>query len=266
MSTDEFLSTFAGRPDGAVDPMVSARSAMRGPLPKRFYKEASVVATEGGFQIALDGKGAKTPVKRPLSVPDQALAEAIAAEWQAQGSHIDPSAMPLTCLINAALDGVADQVEAVREEIVRYAGNDALCYRTSEPPRLTERQLRVWDPILAWVKAEHGIALHLAEGVIHVSQPEESIAAAAKAVAAVPAPLALAALNTITTLTGSAMIALAVWHGHLRADAAWAAAHVDEDFQIEVWGQDHEAAVRRASRRVQFDTAVLLLRTAVPPV
>ena len=262
MSTDEFLSTFAGRPDGAVDPMVSARSAMRGPLPKRFYKEASVIATEGGFQIVLDGKGVKTPAKRPLAVPDQALAEAIAAEWQAQDTHIDPSAMPLTCLINAALDGVADQIEAVREEIVRYAGNDALCYRTGEPPRLAERQLKVWDPILAWARAEHGIVLNLAEGVIHVSQPEASIAAAAKAISAVPVPLGLAALSTITSLTGSAVIALALWHNHLDADAAWSAAHLDEDFQIEVWGQDHEAAIRRANRRIQFDAAVRLLKSA----
>jgi chaperone required for assembly of F1-ATPase len=263
MSTDEFLSTFAGRPDGAVDPMVSARSAMRGPFPKRFYKQASVIATEGGFQIALDGKGVKTPVKRALAVPDQSLAEAIAAEWQAQGSHIDPSSMPLTCLINAALDGVADQAGAVREEIIRYAGNDALCYRTSEPPRLTERQNLVWNPILAWAEAELGLKLNLAEGVIHVAQPDESIAAAAKAVAAVPAPLGLAALNTITTLTGSAIVALALWHGYLDADAVWVAAHVDEDFQIEVWGQDHEAAVRRANRRIQFDAAVLVLQGAV---
>lgn len=262
MSTDEFLNTFAGRPDGAVDPMVSARSAMRGPLPKRFYKQASVIAADGGFQIALDGKGVKTPVKRPLCVPHQALAGAIAAEWQVQDTHIDPSTMPLTCLVNAALDGVADQVEAVRGEIVRYAGNDALCYRTSEPPRLTGRQNLVWNPILAWARAELGLVLNLAEGVIHVAQPDESVAAAAKAVAAVPAPLALAALNTITTLTGSAIIALAVWRGHLDADAAWTAAHVDEDFQIDVWGQDHEAEVRRANRRIQFDAAVMVLKSA----
>lgn len=264
MSTDEFLSTFAGRPDGAVDPMVSARSAMRGPLPKRFYRQASIIAMEGGYQVTLDGKGVKTPAKRPLSVPDRVLADVIAAEWQAQGTHVDPATMPVTCLINAALDGVADQAGAVREEIVRYAGNDALCYRTSEPPRLAERQRLVWDPVLAWIKAEHGIALHLAEGVIHVRQPDESITTAARAIAGVPAPIGLAALNTITTLTGSAIVALAVWYGHLDTDAAWAAAHLDEDFQIEVWGQDHEAAVRRANRRIQFDAAVLVLRSAKP--
>jgi chaperone required for assembly of F1-ATPase len=262
MSTDEFLTTFAGRPEGAVDPMVSARAAMRGPLPKRFYKDVSVLAVEGAFQIGLDGRSVKTPAKRPLTVPERALAEALAAEWQAQGTHVDPSTMPLTCLVNAALDGVADQAVAVREEIVRYAGNDALCYRTTEPPRLSERQRLVWDPVLAWAKSELCIALALADGVIHVPQSPESLAAATKVVAAVPAPLALAALNTITTLTGSAIIALAVWHGHLDADAAWAAAHVDEDFQIEVWGQDHEAAVRRANRRIQFDAAVRVLKSA----
>lgn len=263
MSTDEFLNTFAGRPDGAVDPMVSARAAMRGPLPKRFYKEAGVQAVADGFQITLDGRGVKTPAKRPLTVAGQELAEAVAAEWQAQETQIDPSTMPLTCLINAALDGVADQVEAVRDEIVRYAGNDMLCYRTAEPPRLAERQLKVWDPVLAWARAELGLHLHLAEGVMHIGQPEESLAQAQKAVTAVSVPLGLAALNTITTLTGSAVLALALHHNHLDADEAWNAAHLDEDFQIEVWGQDPEAEVRRANRRIQFDAAVKLLRSAI---
>lgn len=261
MSTDEFLSVFAGRPDGAADPMVSARAAMRAPLPKRFYTQASVLAGDGVFQIGLDGRPVKTPAKRPLAVAHQALAEAMAAEWQAQQSHIDPAGMPLTCLVNAALDGVADQVEAVRDEIIRYSANDALCYRSEEPPRLAARQKEIWDPVLDWASAELGISLILAEGVIHRPQPAASIAAAGKAIAAVPAPLGLAALNALTTLTGSAMIALALAHGRLDADAAWAAAHVDEDFQIEVWGQDHEAQVRRANRRIQFDAAVQVLRS-----
>lgn len=262
MSTDEFLSTFAGRPEGAVDPMVSARAAMRGPLPKRFYSAVTVQPHGEMFQIALDGRGVKTPAKRALALPSSALAEAVAGEWAAQDSQIDPATMPITCLVNAALDGVADHVEAVRDEIQRYAGNDALCYRTQEPPRLAERQRLVWDPVLAWARAGLGIDLRLAEGVMHVAQGEAAMARARQAIAAVPAPLALAALQSITTLCGSAVLALALAHGHLDADAAWAAAHLDEDFQIEIWGQDHEAQVRRANRRGQFDAAVTVLRAA----
>lgn len=262
MATDEFLSTFAGRPEGAVDPMVSARAAMRGPLPKRFYAAVSVMPQGEAFQIVLDGRGVKTPAKRVLALPSSPLAKAVAAEWAAQATHIDPATMPITCLVNAALDGVADQAGAVRDEIVRYLGNDAVCYRTQEPPRLAERQKVVWDPILAFARDRLDLDLLLADGVMHVAQGTAAMAAARRAIASVPAPFALAALHGITTLAGSAVIALALMHGHLDADAAWAAAHLDEDFQIEVWGQDHEAEVRRANRRAQFDAAVTVLKYA----
>jgi chaperone required for assembly of F1-ATPase len=260
MSTDDFLNVFAGRPMGAVDPMMSARSNMRGNLPKRFYTDVAVIPAPEGFGIGLDGRPVKTPAKRLLTVPSRNVAEALAAEWRAQGERIDPSDMPLTCLVNAALDGVADQVEAVRAEIVAYAGNDALCYRAGDPPRLVDRQREVWDPILAWARSELGLRLVLAEGIMPVAQPMDSLAAAAVAVTEVPAPLGIAGLHSVTTLTGSAVLSLALWRRHLDADAAWDAGHLDEDFQIGVWGQDEEAAQRRASRRRQFDAAVLLLR------
>lgn len=259
MSTDDFLDIFGGRPMGAVDPMVSARSGMRNNLPKRFYTDVAVIPGPGGFGIGLDGRAVKTPAKLPLTVPSRVVAEALAVEWRAQAERIDPGDMPLTCLVNAALDGVEHNVDAVRAEIVAYAGNDALCYRAGDPPRLAERQCEMWDPILAWAKAELGLGLDLAEGIIHVTQPPESVAAAAVAVAGVPAPLALAGLHGVTTLTGSALLGLALWHGHLTPDAVWSAGHLDEDFQIEVWGEDHEASVRRTLRRRQFDAAVLVL-------
>lgn len=250
---------FDGPSHGQPSPMVAAQQSQKAALPKRFWREAGIAQTADGFVLILDGRAARTPGKRPLTAPTRAAAEALAAEWSAVADLIDPAHMPLTRLINSAIDGVADRAGEVRADIVKYAGSDLLCYRAAEPERLVARQTELWDPLLRWAREELGGRLSLAEGVMFVEQPEDALAAIGRAVDATPAPHALAALHSITTLTGSAVIALAVARKRISADEAWIAAHVDEDVQMEAWGADEEALARRKLRRAEFDAAVRLL-------
>ena len=260
MSTDAFLSLFSGRDDAApVDPMKAAQGSMRNALPRRFYKQAGTDLRNGQWHLVLDGRPARTPAKRFLAIENSAVAQALAAEWQAQDEVIHPATMPLTRLLNAALDGVALQPEAVRDEIVRYGGNDLICYRADAPAELVQLQGEAWDPLMAWSRVHLGASLLLARGIVHVEQPASAIKAIQDAVAGVAAPVPLAALSMVTTLTGSSVISLALAHGHLDADAAWNAAHVDEDYQSRVWGVDDEAIARLVNRRRDFAAAALVL-------
>ena len=247
----------------SANPMKAAQRLSRPILPKRFYREVGVDAVDGGFAVTLDGKRAKTPGRRILLVEDRELAEAVAAEWAAQEDTIDPTTMPLTRIVNSAIDGVAERADAVRAEIVAYAGTDLLCYRASGPDALVARQADAWNPVLSWAERTLGGRFVLAEGVIHVAQPEETLAKVAAAFAPL-APLPLAALHVITTLTGSALLALAVLRRQLSAEDAWRAAHVDEDWQIAQWGEDREASLRRAARWTDMAAAARILRHAVP--
>jgi chaperone required for assembly of F1-ATPase len=259
MSTDAFLQRFGAPGARQPDPVAAAQGAMRNALPKRFYENAAVLEKDGLFHVALDGRTARTPARNALAVTSRPVAEALAAEWQAQAERIDPAAMPVTRLVNSALDGVADQAAAVRAEIVRYAGSDALCYRAGEPDNLVERQRAVWDPIIAATEAALGARFVLAEGIVFAEQPAPVLEAVTRRVAELPAPLALAGAHSVMTLTGSAILTLALADGRLDEEQAWAAAHLDEDYQIAIWGQDEEAAERRTTRRREFAAAVLLL-------
>jgi chaperone required for assembly of F1-ATPase len=259
MSTDAFLARFGAPGASQPDPVAAAQSAMRNALPRRFYEQAAVLERDGLFHVALDGKTARTPARKPLAVTSRPAAEALAAEWQAQLEKIDPARMPLTRLVNSALDGVVDQQEAVRAEIVRYAGSDALCYRAAEPDTLVERQGAIWNPIITGVEAAIGARFVLAEGVTFAAQPAGTLEAVAARVATIPAPLSLAGAHNVMTLTGSTILMLALADGQLDPDAVWNAAHLDEDYQIAIWGQDEDAAERRVIRRREFDAAALLL-------
>jgi chaperone required for assembly of F1-ATPase len=228
-------------------------------LPKRFYTTVTVEAEPEGFAIRLDGRGARTPGRKPFVMPTRALAEAVAAEWAAQVEVIDPGRMPLTRLANTALDGVYDAAEAVAGEVVKYAGSDLLCYRAGFPDKLVARQNAQWDPVLDWAEEALGARFALAEGVVFVEQPQDAIGAVRAAVAGFSSPFVLAALHVMTTLTGSALLALAVAQGRLTPEEAWAAAHVDEDVQIEFWGEDAEAMARRAARWREFEAAATTL-------
>jgi chaperone required for assembly of F1-ATPase len=225
-------------------------------LPKRFYNTASVEKTSRGpgYAVLLDGRAVRTPKKQPLVVPTKALAEAIAAEWQAQGANIDPSTMPLSKLAITTIDGVAANAAAVADDIVKFAGSDLLSYRAEAPAELAVRQAHAWDPILRWADKELGAEFETGAGVMPIAQSRQAVDKIAAAVAPFE-PFALAALHVMTTLTGSALLALAHAKGRLSAAEAWAAAHVDEDWQIARWGEDMEAAARRARRRAEMQAA-----------
>jgi chaperone required for assembly of F1-ATPase len=242
----------------AVDPMESARRSSRAVQRKRFYANAGVGETDGGFTVTLDGKPIKTPSGRTVIVPSRSLAETIAAEWNAQGENIEPLTMPLTRLANSVVQGVVDQAEAVRDDVAKYVASDLLFYRAGHPEGLVAREASHWDPVLFWAAEALGAHFILAEGVMHVSQPQSAIAAAR---AGLPAdPWAIAAMHMITTLTGSALLALALFHGVIDPDQAWAAAHVDEDWNAEKWGVDEEVAARRAAKLVDFGAAAGVLK------
>lgn len=241
------------------DPVRRAQNQMRQALPKRFYAEAAIAETEGGFAVQLDGRPVRTPGKALLALPAAAAAQLVADEFAAQGETIDPISMPVLRLANSAIDGVAAEMQGVLEDVVRFAGSDLVCYRAGAPEALVARQAAAWDPALDWARATLGARFLLAEGVMHVAQPRESIAAVGLWLQQRAEPFRLAAIHVMTTLTGSALLALATEAGGIKADAAWAAAHVDEDWTIEQWGEDAEAAARRALRRRDFDAAGALI-------
>lgn len=232
-------------------------------LAKRFYKKAGIAQSDGRWAVQLDGRPVRTPARAELAFAERALAEAVAAEWDAQGEQVDPRTMPLTRLVNSALDGVAGREREVNDDICSYAGTDLVCYRAAQPRELVALQARHWDPVLEWSTEALGARFVLAEGIIHQAQPETSLAHVRAALKGYD-PVALAALHVITTMTGSALLALALARGHLTADQVWTAAHVDEDWQISQWGEDAEAAARRAVRRIDFDAAVRALNLGGP--
>jgi chaperone required for assembly of F1-ATPase len=243
--------------DGPVDPMVSAQRGARASLARRFFQQTSVAEEGGAFRILLDGKPVKTPARRMLAAPSHDVAKAIAAEWDAQREVIDPAVMPLTRLANSIIDGVSDTASAVADDIAKYLGSDLVFYRADGPEGLIERQTQVWDPIVEFARDRLGARFILAQGVVFAAQPLEALDAAR---AALPAdPWRIGALHSVTTLTGSALIGLAMLHGALSADQAWAAAHVDEDWNMEAWGRDEMAMQRRAFRRAEFDAAAKIL-------
>jgi chaperone required for assembly of F1-ATPase len=241
------------------NPVAAAQRLARPELPKRFYELATAERVEGGFALKLDGRGAKTPARNPLLVKDKRVADALAAEWNAVGERIDPGAMPLTKLTNSAIDRVAGEMEAVRGDIVAYAGTDAICYRADGPESLILAEDAAWNPLIAWAREELGARFVLAGGVMHVRQDEAALAAIDEALKPLDS-LQLAALHVVTTLTGSALVALALARGRLTPDAAWGAAHVSEDWQMSQWGRDEIALQRRATRRAEFDAAALVLQ------
>jgi chaperone required for assembly of F1-ATPase len=252
MQDDFARDWFPGSDGEPRNPMKAAQQAMRPAPPKRFFETAGIEEREGAFVLTLDGRPARTPARKPVAVPIRPLGEALAAEWQAQESVIDPAGMPLTRLVNSAIDGVAPSMAGVAEDITKYLGSDLIVYRAGEPERLVAEQASAWDPILAWTYEAFGARFLLSEGVTFVAQPEAAIAALRARIAAESSPFRLAALHVMTTLTGSALIALAHAAGRLTAEEAWAAAHVDERFQERVWGEDEEAMQRRAGRKADF--------------
>jgi chaperone required for assembly of F1-ATPase len=258
---DARLSTGHGG-DGSKDPMRAAQANMRPPPVSRFYKAVEVREADGRHALLLDGRGARTPGRNPLSATSRPLMLKVAAEWERQHETIDPAKMPLTRLLNSAIDGVAHTMAETRADILGYAGSDLLCYRAEEPDTLVARQAHAFDPVLRWAAESLGARLNVTTGVMHVAQPPEALAAIGSALDRYEDPVAVAALSVMTTLTGSALLALAVVRGFLSAEAAWQAAHVDEDFQAERWGEDAEAVARREARLREFEAAATAVAVA----
>jgi chaperone required for assembly of F1-ATPase len=251
---DLFESMFANEP---LDPMQAARRGMRPQLRRRFYQRADVEAAGEEFRILLDGRPVKSPARRTLAAPSHELAQRLAAEWDAQRDVIDPAKMPLTRLANTVIDGVIDSPSPVRLDVERYLACDLVFYRAPGPAGLVMRQGRAWDPVLAWVREALGAGFVLGEGIAFVEQPAQALAAATSAIP--QHPWRLGALHSITTLTSSALIALALAHNAFSVDAAWSAAHVDEDWNMEFWGRDELALERRAARFAEMQAAATVL-------
>jgi chaperone required for assembly of F1-ATPase len=227
-------------------------------LPKRFYKEATAAPLNGGYTVLLDGRGVKTPARAALVVPTRALGEAMAGEWAGQGETIDPRQMWLTKLANTAIDRVAPRRDPVIDEILSFAGTDLVSYRAEHPDALVQRQTAHWQPLIDWAASAFGARLKVTTGVVPIAQDEAALAALREAVGAADA-FELAALHNAVSLSGSALIGLALLHRRLDPLQAFAAAHVDEAWQAELCGEDEDEAARLELRKAELlDTARFL--------
>lgn len=227
-------------------------------LPRRFYATVALAETEAGYGLRLDGRVMRTPGRRELVVPHHGLARAMVHEWEAQAEYIDPVTMPLTRLANTAVDRIAPDRTLAEDEILRFAETDLLCYRADHPAALVQRQSLHWDPVLAWIERRHGVCLSVITGIVYQQQPSASIGTLRRLLEQSSA-CELAGYHLIASLTGSAVLAMAVGDGAVDADAAWAAANVEEDWQRDQWGTDVVAVRRRAEQYLEFQAAVRFL-------
>lgn len=225
---------------------------------KRFWRTAAAVSRGGGWAIELDGKPLRTPARQPLIVPSQALASAIVEEWQAVGERVDPRAMPLTGLANAAIDRVAHDRARFAEGLARYAEGDLACYRAEGPSELVRRQCDDWDMLLGWARRRFDVDFRTTSGIIHVAQPQATVHRLGHAVAALDA-FRLAALSPLVTIGGSLVAALAIADGAIAPAEAWRAVSIDERWQIEQWGSDADAELALENRRRDFFAAARFL-------
>ena len=228
---------------------------------KRFYKTASAERTDAGHIVALDGRPIKTPGGQPQLLPSRALAEAMAAEWQDQAEEIDPARFAFRDMADYALDVVTPDPAAVADKLLRYAETDTLCYRADPDEALFRRQEAVWEPVLTAFEAREGVQMVRVSGVVHKPQADTALAALKARITALP-PFTLAALEQLTTLAHSLCIGLSALESGADGEALWDAANLEEDWQVELWGEDHEAAERRARRKGDFLKAMAFAQAA----
>ena len=241
-----------------TDGYARAKAHARQELPKRFYKDVGVAAVPGGYAVTLDGKSPRTPGLKPVAVPLEPIASAMATEWAGQGTHIDPEIMPMVRLINSAVEVGEERVPALRAEIIKFAGNDLLLYRADTPQELVAAQERVWDAVLVKLARHFGIGFQPTIGITHQPQPAPTLERLAASLGEADL-VELVALNSITGIAGSGLLAIALREGLIDAEEVWTAAHVDEDHNIRLWGAVEEATERRVKRKRDFDAAVRLL-------
>ena len=226
---------------------------------KRFYREVAVTSEAGGFGVSLDGKPLRTPAKAPLLLPSRALAAAVAAEWRDQGEEVQLNALALTRLASTAIDLVTTRRAEVAAEVARYAGTDLVCYRAGHPAELAQRQQEAWQPLIDWATLRYDAPLEITIGIVPVAQSPATLRAYAAAVGSYP-PLELAALHLATAACGSLVVALALIEGRLDVEEAFAAAQLDESFEIEQWGEDAEQMQRRAALKDDMALAERFIR------
>ncbi|NVJ90230.1 MAG: ATPase [Methylocystaceae bacterium] len=222
---------------------------------KRIYKTVTVEKDSDGFHVLLDGRKLKSPAKRNFALPTQSLAKALAEEWNAQGEHIDPQTMPLMALASTAVDRIGQLRDGVVDQIAKYAETDLICYWTDDPQDLAIRQAEAWTPHLKWVKDHLGVELKTQTGVLHLQQPQETLDAFRKTVESFN-DWELSGLSISTHCTGSLVLGLALIKGHIDHDRAFEDSQLDETYQIEKWGEDWEAADRRAVIRRDLKSVV----------
>lgn len=226
---------------------------------KRFWKEAAAVADAGGlWRIELDGRPVRTPARTLLLLPGEDLAAQVAAEWSASAETVDPRAMPLTGLANAAVDHVTPKPDTFADSLARYAASDLLCYRADSPAKLIAAQADTWDPLLGWARRRFDVDFHVTEGVSPVDQPQATLDQLTQAVHALE-PYRLAGLSPLITIGGSLVAALALLEGAVSVDEAWVAVSLDERWQLDQWGADEEAEKALAARETDFRAAARFL-------
>lgn len=219
---------------------------------KRFYKKASRAGNSAPYGVKLDGRELKTPMKNALNLPTRKLAQAIVAEWNAQQDFVESDKMFLTKFANTAIDRVELRREEIIDEIVAFASSDLLCYRAEAPQGLADRQNRHWDPVLDWAKTTHGLEFVCVGGIVYAKQPDETLIKT-HGLLSEKTSYELTAIHNLTTMLGSALLALAVCDGFLDAESCWEAGHVDENWNMELWGADEDAIKRNEFRRAEFD-------------
>ena len=238
-----------------------AQKVMKTPLPKRFYTLASAGELEDGHAVLLDGRPTRTPGRVPVRVPSAALAEHMAAEWNAQGQEIDAETMPVVRLINSAIEGGAAALADLKAEVLKYAGTDLLYYRADSPAELAAEQDARWDPILTALARQYGIGFETTRGISYVPQPQATLDALAQALEP-NGHISAAALVLLTGICGSGLMAIALRDGLVTPEDAWQAAHVDDYYNMKLWGADLEALKRLEKRRRDFDAGVIVLSLA----
>ena len=231
---------------------------------KKFYSAVAVVEGADGFAVELDDRPLKTPAKAAMRLPTQALADAVAAEWRAQGDLVKPLSMPLTQLANTALDRVPAKRADIIAELTGYAATDLVCYRAETPAALKARQEAHWQLLVDWAATELDALLAVTHSLLPVAQDAAAIAAIGRALERHD-PFRLAALHLAAGAAGSVIIGLALVAGKLDAAAAYAAANVDELYQIETWGEDAEASARLTRVRADIDAAATFSRALTVP-
>lgn len=229
--------------------------------PKRFWKQATATAVDGGFTVLLDARPVRTPAKAALHVPTLAMAEAIAAEWDAQQDLLDPGTMPVTRGANAAIDKVSTQRHEVIALLAEYGDSDLLCYRAAGPEALIEKQAEGWDPVLDWAAKTLNARLFVGEGVMHVPQTTQALENLAAELAAFD-DFELAGVHDLISISGSLVLALAVTKDAFTPDEAWLLSRIDEHWQISQWGEDEEAMAAEQVKKTAFLDAARFYRLA----